>query len=80
MNPLKHTFYQNLHKRYGSLQALKTFLSDDIKAMLWNFRAQWQWKINNLGIVLNVVNKTSGIQLVWRNNETHEALKSRCHY
>jgi ABC-2 type transport system ATP-binding protein len=76
MNPLKRLSIKNLHKRYGSIQALKTFLSTFIKAMFTEFQPNGSGKSTTLGIVLNVVNKTSG-EYNWFNGtiETHEALK-----
>jgi ABC-2 type transport system ATP-binding protein len=58
---------KTLKKRYGTLQALDD-VSFDIRTCLWYFRSKWQRKSTTLGIVLNVVNKTSG-EYSWFNGK-----------
>jgi len=68
---------QNLTKRYGALTAVKN-LSFDLKEghVYGILGPNGSGKSTTLGIVLNVVNKTSG-NFQWFNGEmtTHEALK-----
>ncbi|WP_338645495.1 ATP-binding cassette domain-containing protein [Flavobacterium sp. KS-LB2] len=68
---------KNLNKRYGSLQALKNVSFDIHKGNVYGILGpNGSGKSTTLGIVLNVVNKTSG-EYSWFNGsmETHEALK-----
>ncbi|MFV8355037.1 ABC transporter ATP-binding protein [Flavobacterium sp. XS1P32] len=68
---------KNLHKRYGSIQALKNVSFDIHKGNVYGILGpNGSGKSTTLGIVLNVVNKTSG-EYNWFNGtiETHEALK-----
>ena len=68
---------QNLNKRYGSLQALKNVSLEITKGNVYGILGpNGSGKSTTLGIVLNVVNKTSG-EYSWfgGNLETHEALK-----
>lgn len=68
---------KNLHKRYGSLQALNDVSFDILKGHVYGILGpNGSGKSTTLGIVLNVVNKTSG-HYSWFNGkmQTHEALK-----
>ena len=68
---------KNLHKRYGSIQALKNVSFDIHKGNVYGILGpNGSGKSTTLGIVLNVVNKTSG-DYNWFNGaiKTHEALK-----
>ncbi|TDE51037.1 ABC transporter ATP-binding protein [Flavobacterium sp. GT3P67] len=68
---------KNLNKRYGSLQALKNVSFDIHKGNVYGILGpNGSGKSTTLGIVLNVVNKTSG-ECSWFSGsmETHEALK-----
>jgi ABC-2 type transport system ATP-binding protein len=67
----------NLNKRYGSLQALKNVSLEIKKGNVYGILGpNGSGKSTTLGIVLNVVNKTSG-EYSWfgGNLQTHEALK-----
>ena len=78
MNPLETILsIKNLHKRYGSIQALKNVSFDIHKGNVYGILGpNGSGKSTTLGIVLNVVNKTSG-EYNWFNGtiEAHEALK-----
>ena len=78
MNPLETILsIKNLHKRYGSIQALKNVSFEIHKGNVYGILGpNGSGKSTTLGIVLNVVNKTSG-EYNWFNGaiETHEALK-----
>jgi ABC-2 type transport system ATP-binding protein len=68
---------KNLNKRYGSLQALSDVSFDILKGHVYGILGpNGSGKSTTLGIVLNVVNKTSG-HYSWFNGkmEIHEALK-----
>ena len=68
---------KNLNKRYGSLQALKDVSFTIQKGHVYGILGpNGSGKSTTLGIVLNVVNKTSG-EYSWFGGkmETHEALK-----
>lgn len=68
---------ENLHKRYGSIQALKNVSFEIKKGNVYGILGpNGSGKSTTLGIVLNVVNKTSG-EFKWFGGakETHEALK-----
>ncbi|MDI5897346.1 ABC transporter ATP-binding protein [Flavobacterium yafengii] len=68
---------KNLNKRYGALQALKNVSFDIHKGNVYGILGpNGSGKSTTLGIVLNVVNKTSG-EYSWFSGsmETHEALK-----
>lgn len=68
---------KNLNKRYGSLQALKDVTFDIKKGHVYGILGpNGSGKSTTLGIVLNVVNKTSG-EYSWFDGkmQTHEALK-----
>ncbi|KIA85574.1 ABC transporter ATP-binding protein [Flavobacterium sp. AED] len=68
---------KNLNKRYGSLQALKDVSFDIYKGNVYGILGpNGSGKSTTLGIVLNVVNKTSG-EYSWFGGtmQTHEALK-----
>lgn len=68
---------QNLNKRYGSLQALKNVSLEITKGNVYGILGpNGSGKSTTLGIVLNVVNKTSG-EYSWFGGslQTHEALK-----
>lgn len=68
---------KNLNKRYGSLQALKNVSFDIKKGHVYGILGpNGSGKSTTLGIVLNVVNKTSG-EYSWFDGkiQTHEALK-----
>lgn len=68
---------QNLNKRYGGLQALKNVSLEITKGNVYGILGpNGSGKSTTLGIVLNVVNKTSG-EYSWfgGNLQTHEALK-----
>lgn len=68
---------QNLNKRYGSLQALKNVSFEIQKGNVYGILGpNGSGKSTTLGIVLNVVNKTSG-EFSWFGGKiaTHEALK-----
>lgn len=68
---------QNLHKRYGRVQALKDISFEIQKGRVYGILGpNGSGKSTTLGIVLNVVNKTSG-QYSWFSGkvETHDALK-----
>ncbi|REH01152.1 ABC transporter ATP-binding protein [Flavobacterium aquicola] len=67
----------NLNKRYGGLQALKNVSLEITKGNVYGILGpNGSGKSTTLGIVLNVVNKTSG-EYSWfgGNLQTHEALK-----
>ncbi|WP_264563622.1 ABC transporter ATP-binding protein [Flavobacterium sp. N3904] len=68
---------QNLNKRYGSVQALKNVSLEIKKGNVYGILGpNGSGKSTTLGIVLNVVNKSSG-EYSWfgGNLQTHEALK-----
>ncbi|MFV5691837.1 ABC transporter ATP-binding protein [Flavobacterium sp. LT1R49] len=68
---------KNLNKRYGSLQALKDVSFEIYKGNVYGILGpNGSGKSTTLGIVLNVVNKTSG-EYSWFGGsmQTHEALK-----
>lgn len=68
---------QNLHKRYGRIQALKNVSFSIQKGRVYGILGpNGSGKSTTLGIVLNVVNKTSGTYN-WFDGKvaTHEALK-----
>lgn len=68
---------QNLNKRYGGLQALKNVSLEITKGNVYGLLGpNGSGKSTTLGIILNVVNKTSG-EYSWfgGNLQTHEALK-----
>jgi ABC-2 type transport system ATP-binding protein len=67
----------NLYKRYGSVQALKNVSLEIKKGCVYGILGpNGSGKSTTLGIVLNVVNKTSG-EYKWFDGtiQTHEALK-----
>jgi len=68
---------QNLNKRYGRLQAVKNVSLDIQKGNVYGILGpNGSGKSTTLGIVLNVVNKTSGdYQWFGGAMQTHEALK-----
>ena len=78
MNPLETILsIKNLNKRYGALQALKNVSFDIHKGNVYGILGpNGSGKSTTLGIVLNVVNKTSG-EYSWFGGtmETHQALK-----
>lgn len=78
MNPLETILsIKNLNKRYGALQALKNVSFDIHKGNVYGILGpNGSGKSTALGIVLNVVNKTSG-KYSWFGGtmETHQALK-----
>ena len=78
MKPLETILsIKNLNKRYGSLQALKNVTFDIHKGNVYGILGpNGSGKSTTLGIILNVVNKTSG-EYSWfdGNMQTHEALK-----
>ena len=78
MNPLETILsIKNLNKRYGALQALKNVSFDIHKGNVYGILGpNGSGKSTTLGIVLNVVNKTSG-KYSWFGGtmETHQALK-----
>ena len=78
MNPLETILsIKNLIKRYGALQALKNVSFDIHKGNVYGILGpNGSGKSTTLGIVLNVVNKTSG-KYSWFGGtmETHQALK-----
>ncbi len=67
----------NLHKRYGSLQALKEVSFEIKKGHVYGILGpNGSGKSTTLGIVLNVVNKTSGTYSWFGGKvQTHEALQ-----
>jgi ABC-2 type transport system ATP-binding protein len=68
---------QNLHKRYGGIQALKNISFEIKKGHVYGILGpNGSGKSTTLGIVLSVVNKTSG-EYSWFDGkiQTHEALK-----
>ncbi len=68
---------ENLHKRYGRIQALKNISFEIQKGRVYGILGpNGSGKSTTLGIVLNVVNRTSG-NYSWFGGkmETHEALK-----
>lgn len=68
---------KNLNKRYGSLQALKDISFEIYKGNVYGILGpNGSGKSTTLGIILNVVNKTSG-EYSWFGGtmQTHEALK-----
>ena len=68
---------ENLHKRYGRIQALKNVSFEIQKGHVYGILGpNGSGKSTTLGIVLNVVNRTSG-NYSWFGGkvETHEALK-----
>ena len=78
MNPLEKILsIKNLNKRYGALQALKNVSFDIHKGNVYGILGpNGSGKSTTLGIVLNVVNKTSGAYSWFGGTmETHEALK-----
>ena len=78
MKPLETILsIKNLNKRYGSLQALKNVTFNIHKGNVYGILGpNGSGKSTTLGIILNVVNKTSG-EYSWfdGNMQTHEALK-----
>ena len=68
---------ENLHKRYGRIQALKNVSFEIQKGRVYGILGpNGSGKSTTLGIVLNVVNKTSGNYRWFNGNvQTHEALK-----
>ncbi|KIQ21815.1 ABC transporter ATP-binding protein [Flavobacterium sp. MEB061] len=68
---------ENLHKRYGRIQALKNVSFEIQKGRVYGILGpNGSGKSTTLGIVLNVVNKTSGDYRWFNGNiQTHEALK-----
>ncbi|MEI7508047.1 MAG: ATP-binding cassette domain-containing protein [Flavobacterium sp.] len=68
---------KNLNKRYGRLQAVKNVSLDIKKGNVYGILGpNGSGKSTTLGIVLNVVNKTSGAYSWFEGTvETHEALK-----
>ena len=67
----------NLNKRYGGLQALKNVSLEIVKGNVYGILGpNGSGKSTTLGIILNVVNKTSG-KYSWFGGalQTHEALK-----
>ena len=78
MNPLETILsIKNLNKRYGALQALKNVSFDIHKGNVYGILGpNGSGKSTTLGIVLNVVNRTSG-KYSWFGGtmETHQALK-----
>jgi ABC-2 type transport system ATP-binding protein len=76
MNPLKHTFYQKSSQTLWLYSSSKNVSFDIHKGNVYEFQPNGSGKSTTLGIVLNVVNKTSG-EYNWFNGtiETHEALK-----
>ena len=67
----------NLNKRYGGLQALKNVSLEIVKGNVYGILGpNGSGKSTTLGIILNVVNKTSG-EYSWFGGalQTHEALK-----
>ena len=78
MNPLETILsIKNLNKRYGALQVLKNVSFDIHKGNVYGILGpNGSGKSTTLGIVLNVVNKTSG-KYSWFGGtmETHQALK-----
>ena len=68
---------KNLHKKYGAVQAVNNVSLDIIKGNVYGILGpNGSGKSTTLGIVLNVVNKTSG-EYSWFGGsmQTHEALK-----
>src|SRR6188768_2204254 len=68
---------RNLHKRFGSVHAVNNVSLEIHKGNVYGILGpNGSGKSTTLGIVLNVVNKTSG-EYNWFNGavETHEALK-----
>ena len=68
---------QNLHKRYGGIQALKNVSFEIKKGHVYGILGpNGSGKSTTLGIVLSVVNKTLG-EYSWFDGkiQTHEALK-----
>ena len=68
---------KNLNKRYGSLQALSNVSFEIHKGNVYGILGpNGSGKSTTLGIILNVVNKTSG-EYSWFGGtmQTHEALK-----
>lgn len=68
---------KNLNKRYGSLQALRNVSFEIKKGDVYGILGpNGSGKSTTLGIILNVVNKTSG-EYSWFGGkmQTHEALK-----
>jgi ABC-2 type transport system ATP-binding protein len=68
---------ENLHKRYGRIQALKNISFEIQKGRVYGILGpNGSGKSTTLGIVLNVVNRTSG-NYSWFGGkiQTHEALK-----
>ncbi|MFB9110869.1 ABC transporter ATP-binding protein [Flavobacterium gyeonganense] len=68
---------ENLHKRYGRIQALKNISFEILKGRVYGILGpNGSGKSTTLGIVLNVVNRTSG-NYSWFGGKmkTHEALK-----
>ncbi|GAA6769691.1 hypothetical protein AAGS39_04290 [Flavobacterium sp. CGRL2] len=68
---------ENLNKRYGRIQALKNVSFTIQKGRVYGILGpNGSGKSTTLGIVLNVVNKSSGNYRWFDGNvETHEALK-----
>lgn len=68
---------ENLHKRYGRIQALKNVSFTIQKGRVYGILGpNGSGKSTTLGIVLNVVNKTSGSYSWFDGNvQTHDALK-----
>ena len=68
---------KNLHKKYGAVHAVNNVSLDIIKGNVYGILGpNGSGKSTTLGIVLNVVNKTSG-EYLWFGGtmQTHEALK-----
>ena len=70
MTPLETIlFIKNLHKRYGTLQALKNVSFEIQKGTVYGILGpNGSGKSTTLGIALNVVNKTSSVYRFWRDN------------
>jgi len=68
---------QNLHKKYGTLLAVKNVSLDIYKGNVYGILGpNGSGKSTTLGIVLNVVNKTSGSYSWFGGSmQTHDALK-----
>ena len=78
MTPLETIlFIKNLHKRYGTLQALKNVSFEIQKGNVYGILGpNGSGKSTTLGIALNVVNKTSDVYRWFGGTmKTHEALK-----
>ncbi|GGF12007.1 ABC transporter ATP-binding protein [Flavobacterium limi] len=68
---------ENLHKRYGRIQALRNISFEIQKGRVYGILGpNGSGKSTTLGIVLNVINRTSGIYSWFGGKmQTHEALK-----